>query len=233
MKMTKDIDLLIMKNIKEEMPQYRDQQETERKDIFLLLIGRNAIKEMTKTVREREPSSLPLYKLVTLFRTQFTPNVQNMRANFFDSKREDGESAPDLWKRILEVKKNCEFETITAAELLASKCFSFIGKSTGDYDLRKKIRKTDMSVEEITEALDEYRYEKLNDSPETEDEKKNRYLHKRRQRSPLNLISKSQCNKMTSLRPLETKYRDPNDNRIKFEGKTMANVQIDGKQNCL
>ena len=302
---------------------------------------------MTKTVREREPSSLSLYKLYTLFRLHFTPerNVHHSRADFFDLKREDGETAADVWKRILDVEKNCEFETITAAELLASKFLSLIGKSTGDYDLKKKIRKSDMSVEATTDAIHEYMYEKLNDSPETEEEKKIRYINKRKTKatkeqlekpakfkkidcnrcgapnwsrqhecpargkkcakcgkighfakccrsnrkvnhlmegetssageddwtpntihsvkekihstrptnnngpefftvtalvnnrpikfiidsgSPVTLISKSQFNKITPLRPLETEYRDVNDNRIRFEGKTTAKVEING-----
>ena len=350
-KMTKDLDLSKMTNNKEILPQYRDQLETEIKDIFLWAIGQNAITEMTKTVREREPSSLPLHKLYTLFRLHFTPgrNVQHSRADFFDLKREDGESAADVWKRILEVEKNCEFETITAAELLASKFLSVIGKSTGDYDLKKKIRKSDMSIEAITEALHEYMYEKLNDSPETEEEKKIRYLNKRKTRntkdlsekptkfkkvdcnrcgapnwsrqhecpakgkkcmkcekighyakycrtnkrvnhvqddeassaeeddwspntihsvnqmvhsirqtkngpefftltalvnnrpikfiidsgSPVTLIPKSQFNSTTPLRPIGTEYRDKNNNRIKFEGKTIALVEINGKRNNL
>ena len=117
-KMTKELDLSKMTNNKEILPHYREQLETEIKDIFLWAIGQNGITEMTKTVREREPSSLPLYKLYTLFRLHLTPerNVQHSRADFFDLKREDGESAPDVWKRILEVEKNCEFETITAAD---------------------------------------------------------------------------------------------------------------------
>ena len=131
---------------------------------------------MTKTVREREPSSLPLHKLYSLFRLQFTPerNVHHNRADFFELKREEGESAADVWKRILAIGRNCEFETITAAEILASKFLFIIGKSTGDYDLKKNIRKNDMSAEAaFTEALHEHMYEKLNDSPETEEEKKN------------------------------------------------------------
>ena len=191
-KMTKDLDLSKMTNNKVILPKYREQLETETKDILLWAIGQNAITEMTKTVREREPSSLLLYKLYTLFRLHFTPerNVQHSRADFFDLKREDGESAADVWKRILEVEKNCEFETITAAEFLASKFLSVIGKSTGDYDLKKKIRKSDMSVEAITEALHEYKYETLNDSPETEDEKKTRYLNKRKTRNIKELSEK-------------------------------------------
>ena len=52
-KMTKDLDLSTKANSKEILPQHRDQLETEIKDIFLWAIGQNAIREMTKTVRER------------------------------------------------------------------------------------------------------------------------------------------------------------------------------------
>ena len=140
--------------------------------------------EMTKTAREREPRSLPHHNMYTLFRLHFTPerNVHNSRADFFDLKRKDGETAADVWKRILEIKKNCKFETLFAAELLASKILSVIGKSTGDYDLKKKIRKIDMSVEAITDAIHEHMYEKMNDSPKTEEERRIRYLIKRKTR---------------------------------------------------
>ena len=112
---------------------------------------------MTKTVREREPSILPLHKLNTLFRLHFTPerNVQDSPADFFDFKRETNETAADVWKRILDVEKNCDFETITSAELIASKFLSLMGKSTGDYEIKKKIRKSDMSIEAITDAIHE------------------------------------------------------------------------------
>ena len=64
---------------------------------------------------------------------------------------------------MLEVEKNGEFEHITAAELRASKFLSLIRKFTLDYELKKKVRKSDISVEPITEAIHEYIYEKLND----------------------------------------------------------------------
>ena len=142
-KMTKDLDLSTMTNSKEILPQYRDQLEAEIKDIFLWAIGQNAITKMTRTVKEREPSSLPLHKLDSLFRLHFTPerNFQHSRADFLKLKREEGESAADVWKRILAIERNCEIETITAAELLASKFLSVIGKSTSDYDVKKKSEK--------------------------------------------------------------------------------------------
>ena len=61
-KMTKDLDLSKMTNNKEKLPRYTGQFEMEIRDILLWASGQNAITEMTKTVREREPSSLPLYK---------------------------------------------------------------------------------------------------------------------------------------------------------------------------
>ena len=51
--------------------------------------------------------------------------------------------------------------------------------------------------------------------------------------SPVTLIPKSQFNSTTPLMPIGTEYRDVNDNRIKFEGKTIASVEINGKRNNL
>ena len=52
----KEIDISTMVNSKEILQRYREQLETELKDIFLWAIGQNARTEMTKTIREREPS---------------------------------------------------------------------------------------------------------------------------------------------------------------------------------
>ena len=88
--MAKDLDLSTNTNSKEILPQHRDQLEAEIKDIFLWAIRQNAITEMTKTVRERKPSSLPLPELYSLFRLHFTPerSVHHSRADFFELKRE-------------------------------------------------------------------------------------------------------------------------------------------------
>ena len=215
-KMTKEIDISPMVNSKEILPQYREQLETELKDIFLWAIGQNALTEMTKTVRERELSSLPLHKLYALFRLHYTPerNVQHSRSDFFDLKRENGETAADVWKRILEIEKNCEFENITAAELLASKFLSFKEKSTGDYELKKKIRKSDMLVEAITDAIHEYMYEKLNDSPETDEEKKIRHVEKRKFKPTKEQTEKTQSSEEWTATDAEPPI-DPNNTNVR------------------
>ena len=80
----------------------------------------------------------------------------------FTLKREPGESAADTWKRILETEKKSEFEGITTAELLASKFLSVIGETSGNNELKKNIKKGDMSVEPITDTIHDYVYEKMN-----------------------------------------------------------------------
>ena len=54
-------------------------------------------------------------------------NVQPSQADFFDRKGENCKSAADIWKRRLEIEKNCGIENVAAAELLASKFLSLIG----------------------------------------------------------------------------------------------------------
>ena len=66
---------------------------------------------------------------------------------------------------------------MTAAELLASKFLSVIGKSTGDYELKKKIKKSDYSIDAITDAIHEHMYEKLNESSESQDGRRIKHIH--------------------------------------------------------
>ena len=95
------------------------------------------------------------------YRNETNPTAEQI---FFGITREKHETAEDVWTRILQVEKNCEFENVTPAKLLASKFFSVIGRSTGDYELVKKIRKSDMTIETITALIHEHMYERLNES---------------------------------------------------------------------
>ena len=51
--------------------------------------------------------------------------------------------------------------------------------------------------------------------------------------SPVTLIPKSQFHRITPLKPIEIEYRDVNDKRSKFEGITIASVEINGTRNGL
>ena len=113
-------------------------------------------------------------QLYSLFRLHFIPegNKVHSRADFFGITGEKHETAEDVWTKILQVVKNCEFEDVTPAALIASKFLSVIGRSTGDCELKKKIRKSDMTIETITTLIHEHMYDRLNESNNSNDEKK-------------------------------------------------------------
>ena len=133
-KMTQKIDLNTMTTDKEILEEYREELEITIKDIFIWALGEEAVTEMTKTVRDNDPNKMNINQLYILFRIHFIPerNKFHSRADFFGITRETNETAEDVWTRILQTEKNCEFDNVTPAELFASKFLSLIGRSTGD-----------------------------------------------------------------------------------------------------
>ena len=103
-KMTRDIDSKVITTEEEIIEEFREQLEIEIKVTFVWTLGESAIMEMTKTVSEKEPTSLPLNRLYTLLSIYFIPerNKHHSRAECFNIKREEEESAGEVWKRILE-----------------------------------------------------------------------------------------------------------------------------------
>ena len=164
--MTQKIDLNRMTTGKEIIEEYIEELEIKIKDIFIWALKEEAVTEMTKTVGDNDPNKMNINQLYSLFRLNFIPerNKFHSRADFFGIIREPNETAEDVSTRILQIEKNCDFDNITSAELIASKFLSLIGRSTGDYELRKKILKSNMTIETITDLIHEYVYDRLNDS---------------------------------------------------------------------
>ena len=52
---------------------------------------------------------------------------------------------------------------------MASNFLSVIGRSTGDYELKKKIRNSGMAIEIRTALIHEHMYDRLNDSNDSND----------------------------------------------------------------
>ena len=123
-------------------------------------------------------------QLYDVFRLHFIPerNKFHRGAGFFGITREPNQTAGDVWTRILQTEKNCEFDEVTPAELLASKFLSLIGRSTGDYELKKKIRKSDMTIETITDLIHEYMYDGLSDSNNSNDGRDVKHVQERLQK---------------------------------------------------
>ena len=180
-KMTQNIDLNTMTTDREILENYRDDQEPLIKELFIWALGESAITEMTRTIRDNDPNRMDINQLYSLFRLHFIPerNKFHSRADFFGITREKHESVEDVWTRILQVEKNCEFENVTPAKLIASKFLSVIGRSTENYETKKGIRKSDMTIETITALIHEHMYDRLKDSKNSNDGREIKHVQER------------------------------------------------------
>ena len=127
-KMTQQIDLNRITTEKDIIDEYREELDIKTKDASIWALGEKAITEMTKTVRDNDPNRTNTNQLHSLFRLHLLPerNKFHSRADFFGIVREPNETAEDVWTRILQTVKNCEFDNVTSAELIASKFFSLV-----------------------------------------------------------------------------------------------------------
>ena len=105
------------------------------------------------------------------------------------------------------MEKNCEFENVTPAELIASKFLSVIGRSTGDSELKKKIRKSDMTIKTITALIHEHMYDRLNDSNNSSNGRKTKHVEERPYKAGAQIITKRSTNSSTSTRPGGTRIK--------------------------
>ena len=178
-KMTQNIDLNIMTTNREILEQYRDELEQRINDLFIWALGESAITEMTRTVRDNDTNRKDENQLYTLFRQHFIPNRNNFhsRADLFGITREKSERAEDVWTQILQVEKKWEFENVTPAELIASNFLSLI-YGLADYKL-KRIRKSDTTIETITDLIHKYMYDRITESNYSNDGKEIQHIQER------------------------------------------------------
>ena len=113
-------NLNTMTTDKDILPQFRDKLESSKKDIYLS--ARRSC-EMTKAVRYNDPKKMSMKQIYWLFLLQFIPerSIFHRRADIFAILCEPNETAEDVWTRVLQMVKNCEFDNVTSAELIASK----------------------------------------------------------------------------------------------------------------
>ena len=114
-----------MTNKRKMLPEYREKLAVKSKDVFRWTIGENAITEMTKKIREKEPSFLNCFTKYKAYSDYTRPQSETdntVQPTCLTIKRECGESAADMCKRNLEVEGHCEIGTKTAAEVRDEKC---------------------------------------------------------------------------------------------------------------
>ena len=116
--------------------------------------------ENEKTVREREPNSLPLYRLYTLLRLHFFPvrNKHHSRADFFNFKTRTGriscrnlETHSRGWKELPIRKNNGSWNTCIKISIRNWENYGWQGT-------KEEKKKEDLSVEAITDTIHEFMY---------------------------------------------------------------------------
>ena len=94
---------------------------------------------MTRAEYKTEPDKIAIKELIRLFNEYFLPkrNTYHNRGEFVWTKQTESETPEDFWRRLIEIEKECNFENITAEELLISKYLTAIT----DKKLRDKLMK--------------------------------------------------------------------------------------------
>ena len=112
-------NLNTMTTDKDILPQFRDKLESRKRHIHLS--ARRSC-EMTKAVRDNDPRKMNLKQIYWLFLLQIIPERSEFhrRADIFAIVCEPNETTEDVWTRILQMVKNCEFDNVISAELIFS-----------------------------------------------------------------------------------------------------------------
>ena len=129
---------------------------------FVWGTGPEALYQMTRAEYKTEPDKLAIKDLIRLFNEYFSPkrNTNHNRGEFFRTKQTETETPEDFWRRLMETEKKCNFEKITAEELIISK---FITAIT-DRKLRDKLMKEmKPEMKKTIEMIKQNTYEKKND----------------------------------------------------------------------
>ena len=94
---------------------------------------------MTRTKYKTELDKIAIKEFFRLFNEYFLPkrNTYHSREESFWTKQTKAETPEDFWRRLIEIEKECNFESITAEELLISKFLTAIT----DKKLRDKLMK--------------------------------------------------------------------------------------------
>ena len=71
----------------------------------------------------KELKDIDLPDLLKLFKKTFIParNVFHSRAHFFNIQQEENETLDEYWKRLVDIERKCEFNSITPEEIITYK----------------------------------------------------------------------------------------------------------------
>ena len=85
--------------------------------------GPKALCQITRAEYKTELDNISIKDLIQLFNEYFIPkrNTYHNRGAFFRTKKKRIRDAGRLWQGLIKIERECNFESITAEELLISK----------------------------------------------------------------------------------------------------------------
>ena len=128
---------------------------------FMWGVGPEALYQITGAEYKTEPDSIKVKDLILLFTEFYMPkrNTYHNRGDFFWAKQSEEETPEEFWRRLIEIEKECNFNTISTEELLISKYMTAIT----DKKLRDKIMKEKtLELKKVIELIKQSTYEKKN-----------------------------------------------------------------------
>ena len=147
------IHLTYNRNLDEMMDQGTDQMDPHtvyhiKGDVIWALVPK-ANHETMRGQWGRELKDVDLSELLKLFKKTFIParNVFHSRAQFFNIKQEDNETLDEYWKRLVDIKRKCEFNRITPEEIITYKFAATINDKKPETNSQKGPLKLQMVLE--------------------------------------------------------------------------------------
>ena len=136
-------------------------KKTNIQEDFIWGVGPESLYQNFRAEYKTQPDSIKILDLIRLFTELYMPkqNTYHNRGYFFWAKQTDEETPEEFWRRVIDIEKECNFNTISAEELLISKYMTAIT----DKKLRDKIMKEKtLEMKKTTELIKQNKYEKKN-----------------------------------------------------------------------
>ena len=115
-------------------------------------LGPKAKFEIMRGQWGREFKDLTLEETITLFKKIFIParNTFHSRGQFFNAKQEQNETMDEYWKKLVEIERKCEFNTITPEEIITYK----FATSIRDKKAMEKFIKGPLNLETVQRTIE-------------------------------------------------------------------------------
>ena len=101
----------------------------------------------------KELKDIDLPELLKLFKKTFIPakNVFHSRAQFFNIQQEENETLDEYWKRLVDIERKCDYNSITPEEIITFKFAATIK----DKKVQDKFIKGPLKLQMVLETIEQ------------------------------------------------------------------------------